>query len=216
MRAIDAGRVLGGGDAVKVRESSMPPEALWVTFFDVDRILSRLRFIGSKDIVEFGCGYGIFTTAAARRAAGLVRGFDIEPEMIAATRGKVDAAGLTNVRLERRDFIAEGTGLRDASADYVMLFNILHAAEPMILVREAFRILRPCGQVGVVHWNHAGTPRGPDPSIRPRPEQCAGWLAEAGFVVTLPPTPLPPYHFGLVGRRPDDTSPSAAQPGGAL
>jgi hypothetical protein len=38
------------------------------------------------------------------------------------------------------------------------------------LLREAFRILRPHGVLGVIHWVHdARTPRGPDLRIRPRP-----------------------------------------------
>lgn len=188
---------------MKVRQSAMPEEALWVTFFDPPRILTRLLCDDpAATVVEFGCGYGTFTVAAAAVTSGQVHAFDIEPAMIEATGRKVAAAGLRNVRLNCRDFVDDGTGLASASADYAMLFNILHAPEPVALLAEAFRILRPGGKAGIIHWNVAGTPRGPDAAIRPLPEQCRVWLEEAGFAVLLPPTSLPPYHFGLVGRKP--------------
>jgi SAM-dependent methyltransferase len=153
-------------------------------------------------VVEFGCGYGTFTVAAAARTRGTLFALDLEPDMIAATERKVRAASLTNVRLLMRDFVAEGTGLPDDSADYAMLFNILHAENPVGLLREAWHVLRPGGKVGVIHWNYdPGTPRGPDMSIRPRPEQCQAWVRQAGFDLVGSLIPLPPYHYGLVGRK---------------
>ncbi|MHB8897183.1 MAG: class I SAM-dependent methyltransferase, partial [Thermoguttaceae bacterium] len=153
---------------------------------------------------EFGCGYGTFTTAAARVVRGAVHALDIEPDMIAATRSKAEAEGLRNVRVSLRDFVAEGTGLPAASVDYAMLFNILHAESPECLLRECYRVLAPDGLLGIIHWNcDPATPRGPSMEIRPRPEQCRDWAVQAGFesqareVVNLPP-----YHYGIVLRRP--------------
>ncbi len=188
---------------MKVRDSGMPDETMWESFFDARHILSRLEFTGLKaDVVDFGCGYGTFTIAAARLTSGTVHALDIEPEMVRATAARAESLGLTNVRTARRDFVADGTGLPDGSADYAMLFNVLHAEDPVGLLREAYRVLRRGGKVGVIHWVHdAPTPRGPDLSIRPRPEQCQAWTQTAGFELTIPFVALPPYHYGLVGRR---------------
>jgi hypothetical protein len=83
-----------------------------------------------------------------------------------------------------------------------MMFNILHAEHPMTLLREAFRILRPFGKVAVIHWIHdTTTPRGPDLSIRPRPEECRPWMQNAGFDLLITEVALPPYHFGIVGLK---------------
>jgi SAM-dependent methyltransferase len=188
----------------KIRESGMPEEAVWDSFFDVERILDRLQLgqpIGT--VVEFGCGYGTFTIAAARRCTGIVLAFDIEPEMVALTRQKAAAAGLANVCSEVRDFIAAGTGLPDATADYCMVFNILHVEQPVALLREARRILNTGGLLGVMHWNHdPSTPRGPSMAIRPKPDDCAQWAAEAGFRPASGPIDLPRYHYGFVFKRP--------------
>lgn len=188
---------------MKVRESGMPDEATWDQFFDPSTVLSRLGLRPeTSSAVDLGCGYGTFTIPAARLVQGTVHGFDIEPEMIRSTGAKVASAGLTNVQLHLRDFVAEGTGLPDASVCYVMLFNILHAEEPGRLLREASRILIPGGLVAVMHWiSDRPTPRGPSMEIRPSPEDCRMWMGAEGFVVEESVVDLPPYHFGIVGRK---------------
>lgn len=193
---------------MKVRDSGMPDEEMWATFFDADRILSQLGLNDpAGDVVEFGCGYGTFTVAAATRTRGTVFAFDIEPAMIEATERKARDAGLSNVRCLLRDFVRDGTGLPDSSVGYAMAFNILHAENPVGLLRETHRIVRPGGKVGIIHWNYdAATPRGPDLSIRPRPEQCQAWAREAGFELTLPFVSLPPHHYGLVGTKPEPSN----------
>jgi ubiquinone/menaquinone biosynthesis C-methylase UbiE len=188
---------------MKVRDSGMPDEEMWAAFFSPDRILTALGLDDpTADVVEFGCGYGTFTVAAATRTRGTVLALDLEPAMIETTQRKARERGLHNVRCLLRDFVRDGTGLPDNSAGYAMLFNILHAENPVGLLREAHRVLHPGGKVGVIHWNYdPSTPRGPDMAIRPRPEQCQEWTRQAGFELAAPLLDLPPYHYGLVGRK---------------
>ena len=67
-------------------------------------------------------------------------------------------------------------------------------------IRGCRAVLAPDGLLAVMHWIHdSATPRGPDLSIRPTPEQCVDWAAQAGF--SWPDQtvhPLPPWHFGLI------------------
>jgi SAM-dependent methyltransferase len=190
---------------VKVRDSGMPDEAIWAQFFDARQVLAELDFTDFEaDVVDFGCGYGTFTIAAARLTSGTVYAVDIDPAMAEVTAKRAASFGLANVQTIERDFVAAGTGLPAGSTDYAMLFNILHAEDPVGLLREAWRVLRPGGKVAVIHWIHDGaTPRGPDLRIRPRPEQCRGWIERMGFEVLLADVALPPHHYGLVGRRLD-------------
>jgi ubiquinone/menaquinone biosynthesis C-methylase UbiE len=188
---------------MKVRDSGMPAEEIWDGFFDARRILTALGFGDSREsAVDFGCGYGTFTIAAARLTTGTITALDIDPTMIAATRAKVSQFGLRNVTVIERDFVAQGSGLADTSVDWAMLFNILHAENPLSLLREAHRVLRPGGKAGVIHWNYdASTPRGPNLSIRPRPPQCREWLEQSGFDTSSAEISLPPFHYGIIGVR---------------
>jgi ubiquinone/menaquinone biosynthesis C-methylase UbiE len=189
---------------MKTRESGMPDEGLWSTFFTPHEVLAKLGLTPQcRDVVDFGCGYGTFTIPAAWLVSGVVHALDINAEMIAATLAKAKMAGLTNIQARQCDFVAEGTGLPDASVDYVMLFNILHAEEPLTLLREAFRVLSCGGRLGIMHWNYDPiTPRGPSMAIRPRPEQCRTWAEQAGFHLAGPSlVGLPPFHYGMVMAR---------------
>ncbi len=178
----------------------MPEEELWKFFFSPEETLAKLGLTNRCGVVvDFGCGYGTFSIPAARIVRGVVHALDIDPAMVAATMSHAKAAALTNVLARQCDFVAEGTGLPDASVDYVMLFNILHAEKPLALLREAHRVLSDNGRLGIMHWNHdPTTPRGPSMAIRPRPEQCHAWAEEAGFRLVGPGlVGLPPYHYGM-------------------
>ncbi|MDP3938958.1 MAG: class I SAM-dependent methyltransferase [Deltaproteobacteria bacterium] len=192
---------------MKIRDSGMPDVTTWAAFFDAPNLLDRLDFTDTRaTVVDFGCGYGTFSLAAAARTTGTVYAFDIDPMMVKATLERAGSLGLANIRGDLHDFVAQGTGLPDCAVGYAMLFNILHAEDPVGLLKEAYRILCPGGKVAVTHWVYdATTPRGPDLSIRPRPEQCQAWLQQAGFELVIPFVDLPPYHYGVVARRPGDS-----------
>jgi SAM-dependent methyltransferase len=188
---------------MKVRDSGMPEQTYWESLLNVGEILDSLQVDDQiHDAVEVGCGYGTFTLPVAQGIRGTLHTFDIEPEMIAATRERLGVAGIRNVELHERDIVADGFGLPLASADAVLLFNILHADNPVDLLKSAASLLSPTGRVLVIHWrSDLATPRGPDLSIRPRPEQIVAWGRDAGLVPDGAQRMLPPWHFGLTLRR---------------
>lgn len=178
----------------------MPAEKMWAGFFNVELILSELH-INSKvnNLVEIGSGYGTFTVPAARQITGKLYAFDIEKEMLDIVKQKLSNGHLVNVIPEKRDILTQTTGLADNSIDYVMLFNILHHDSPTDFFNEAYRILKPKGKVGILHWrSDISTPRGPDLSIRPKPDQILQWIDKLKFNIYKEPVIIEPYHFGLI------------------
>lgn len=183
----------------------MPPPEQWESYFNAAAVLESLgcrRLRG--DAVEFGCGYGTFTIPAAQRISGTLHALDIDPLMVASTAARVREAGLSNVRVEQRDFVAQGCGCESGSARLALLFNILHLENPVSLLREAHRVLASGGQVAIVHWNYdARTPRGPPLDIRPKPEQCRIWGEQCGLHwVRDEDLPGSPWHWGQVLTKP--------------
>jgi SAM-dependent methyltransferase len=189
---------------MKLRESGMPEETYWETLFDVDLILDRLGVNHElQDVIELGCGYGTFTLPVARRIAGKLSTFDIEPGMVERTRQRATEARLANVVCECRDALVEGFGVAEQSQDACLLFNILHCDEPTRLLTKAARAVRPLGWVLVIHWRYdSATPRGPSLQIRPRTEQILQWARQTSlFEPDSPVLDLPPWHYGIRFQR---------------
>ena len=191
--------------SMKGRESGMPDEAYWASFFEAEAAIDRL--VGTAalgDVIEFGCGYGSFTVPTARRTAGRVFALDIEPEMVDCVRHKAVTFDLPNIQADVRDFVAHGTGVDSGSQAHAMIFNLLHLEQPVALLREAYRTLQDGGVLSVMHWrSDIPTPRGPSLEIRPTPEQCRKWMAEADFhtIQSVDLQSCCPFHFGLLARR---------------
>lgn len=192
---------------MKGRESGMPEEGTWKSFFDPRCILERLAVPeGSATIAvaEFGSGYGTFTLPLARMTSGRIHAIEIEPGLIERLSEIAKEEGLHHIVPVLRDFMTDGTGLPDQCVDHAMLYNILHIEDPISLLVEAYRIVRSGGSISIIHWrSDIPTPRGPSLLIRPTPAQIHRWLAEVGFSgirdVELVGSP---YHFGIRAVRP--------------
>ena len=148
-------------------------------------------------MVELGCGYGTFPLPVAQRIGGTLTTFDVDETMIERTRQRAAAAGLWNIVYIVRDVFADGFGRAAESKDAGLLFNILHCEEPLRLLTETARVVRPGGAVMVIHWRYdPAMPRGPGMAIRPKPEQILDWAEQTNPLKPVGPTlALPPWHY---------------------
>ncbi len=116
---------------------------------DLEGILTAIGVAPGKTVLDFGCGPGNFSIAAATLVTpgGLVYALDIVP--LAAKKIAAAAArkGLDNLRA-----ITSGgpTGLDDDAVDVVLLFDILHHLEPPEpVLTELARVLAADGVLAV-------------------------------------------------------------------
>lgn len=127
---------------------------------EVARILDGVDLTG-KTVLDIGCGSGGVTVDLVRRhGAGRVIGIDVEADVCAASRTRVEAAGLGD-RIEIRQVEPGTFPLDDASLDIVFSKDsIIHVPNKEWLASEAFRVLRPGGWFVASDWliSHDGEP----------------------------------------------------------
>ena len=112
--------------------------------------LSAEALLGLADpdwiVADLGCGTG----DAAERLAPVVErviAIDREPAMLEASRRRLE--GFDNIDYVQGDLVA--IPLEDASVDVVLVMLVLHhIVEPVSVLEEAHRVLRPGGRVLVV------------------------------------------------------------------
>lgn len=158
---------------------------------DLHLLLSHLPRGASLHALDVATGTGHTALALASRVGSVV-GLDLTPEMLAEASGLATARGVTNVTWRRGD--AHHLPFADASFDLVTVRRAPHHfVDVPRFLREALRVLRPAGTLGIVDQT---VPEGPgsadfierleklrDPS-HVRAWSPAGWqrlLTEAGF-----------------------------------
>lgn len=110
--------------------------------------------VPAGDVVEFGCGTGLYTRIVARRCANVIA-IDRSAPMAAEARHAL--AGVRNVVVQAGD--ATATGLPAGSADAVVAVNLLHIVpDPGGVLAEARRLLRPDGVLIVADASDDGMP----------------------------------------------------------
>ena len=138
--------------------------------------------IGLNDsVADIGCGPGYFTLPLAKALVnGKVYALDIDEEMVAACRERMDQARLGNVEtLTCSEFefpIEKGTldGL-------FMAFVVQHGADKPRLLRAVRELLQPRGWCSVLEWYRKETETGPPLERRVDPGDLENLARDAGF-----------------------------------
>ncbi|MBP7141627.1 MAG: metalloregulator ArsR/SmtB family transcription factor [Opitutaceae bacterium] len=113
-----------------------------------------LRLAPPIDIADLGAGEGLISQLLARRAKS-VWCIDNSPRMIEVGTELARKNGLSNLTYKLGDI--EKVPLPDGSVDLAILSQALHhALHPQTAVQEAFRILRPGGQILILDLKEHG------------------------------------------------------------
>jgi len=104
-----------------------------------------------------GCGSGVATRAIARRRdfSGHVVGIDLSPALVQKAAQFAEAEGLAK-RVEFRAGDSRKLDLADGAFDAVIAHTLLsHVDDPLSVVREAARLVRSGGMIGIFDGDYA-------------------------------------------------------------
>lgn len=103
-------------------------------------------------VLDVGCGNGLTTREAARRAtAGSVTGVDLSTRMLDLARRRAADEGLGNVRFLRAD--AQVADLGEARYDRVISRNgVMFFGDPVAAFTNLARAMRPDGRMVLMVW----------------------------------------------------------------
>ena len=165
-----------------------PPENLGLlegpdrdAFQRPDQIMDALQIGENSVVADLGAGGGWFTVRLARRVTnGRVYAEDIQPQMIQAIERRVKREELTNVIV----VLGTATDLKipAGTLDAVLIVDTYHEMDqPVVLLRNVARSLKPTGLIGIVNYNKDGAGPGPDMDERVDAEQVIRDARAAGL-----------------------------------
>jgi len=132
--------------------------AIHRSFVDVKKPLEGAGIKEGQTILDFGCGPGHYSIAAAKMvgAKGKVYALDIQPLALRSVEKKAKKEGLTNITTILSD---KDTRLPDESVDIALAYDMIHMVkDQQAWARELHRVLKPNGILSVIvgHINVEG------------------------------------------------------------
>jgi len=111
----------------------------------------KIQLTATDIALEIGCGTGYFSAEIAERVQHLTA-TDMSPEMLSKAHKRLQA--YSNVDVQRAD--GYHTGYAGQSFDVVFMGNVVHIVrEPMTVLREGCRLLRPGGRLLLIDYTMA-------------------------------------------------------------
>jgi ubiquinone/menaquinone biosynthesis C-methylase UbiE len=127
----------------------------------IEEVLRSLGISTGQTVLDFGCGVGAYSLAAARLvgASGRVYALDTKKRLLDALARRAECEGLGQLHTVLAEDSLGTSGLAEGSVDVVLLYDVLQLVEQQEeLVRSLGRALKPGGVVSVFPM-HVGEKR---------------------------------------------------------
>ena len=127
------------------------------------KAVGALRLRPGQVVADIGAGSGYYTMllSAAVGPTGRVYATDIQPEMLALIRKKVDARRISNVEVVLGS--ATESRLPDAAVDLALMVDVYHElSQPQAFLQSLKRALKPDGRLVLIEFRKES----PDVPIR--------------------------------------------------
>jgi SAM-dependent methyltransferase len=151
----------------------------------IERVMDILGISSGKTVADIGSGSGWFSVRAAQRVTprGMVYAVDINPEAISYIQERVRRDAVRNLHavLSKPD----DPLLPPKSIDAVLLLKTYHeVAEPVVLLKNLHKALRPKARVGIIDRDGNGESHGVNRDAVVREARQAGYtlIGEYDFV----------------------------------
>lgn len=174
-------------------------------FSNPNTIISALQITTGSVVADIGAGTGAFSFPIAEKIGptGKVYACDVQKDILVRLENEARDRGIKNIQTVVSNVeIHQGTKLREASIDWVIVANVLYQIEArQAFVKEMARILKPSGSLVLVDWSESFGSLGPQPSMVLNKTNAEKLFTEAGFKVTPTVIDAGSHHYGIVFRR---------------
>lgn len=122
-------------------------------FYPPKELFSELPIKSGHQILDYGCGPGSYSIAAAEllEGTGMVFALDLHPFAIEDVRTAVKKKRLSNIQTISSDC---ETGLPSNSMDIILLHHVFNDLKnPVPILKELHRILKPQGTLSFSEFN---------------------------------------------------------------
>ena len=130
----------------------------------MDEYFDAMNIDSAKSVLDLDCGTGVAARAIARRNGftGRIVGIDVSPYLTAAAKRLAEREGVASA-IEFRTGDSRTLSLPDTSLDAVVAHTLVsHVEDPLTVLTEIVRILRPGGTVGIFDGDYASLTFGSD------------------------------------------------------
>lgn len=151
----------------------------------IDRVMDLLGIKSGKNVADIGAGSGWFTVRAARRVApaGTVFAEDINPKAIDYIYQRAEKEKLRNVKTVLG--MPDDLRLPHDAIDAALMLKVYHEiAQPVPLMRELRKALKPGAKVGIIDRNGSGTDHGLNLDVVEKEMGEAGYKLQAKYDFT--------------------------------
>ena len=141
-------------DAIVTRLEARGDNAFFIQM--LHEYLDEMNIDGAATVLDVGCGTGVAARSIAKRPGftGQVTGIDLSPYLCDAAARLAEEEGLSSVAFRAGD--SRSLELADGSFDAVVLHTLVsHVDDPLAVVREAARVVKPGGLIGIFDGDYA-------------------------------------------------------------
>ncbi len=174
-------------------------------FSNPNTIVHALPIEVGATVADLGAGTGAFSFPIAEKVGptGKVYACDVQKDILVRLENDARDRGLKNIQTVLSNVeIHQGTKLRDASVDWVIVSNVLFQIEDRpLFAKEVARILKPGGALVIIDWTESFGSLGPQPEMVISQAAAEKLFTDTGLQTTPTVIDAGSHHYGLLLRK---------------